>query len=163
VLADYEGGSRLASNLFGAGEGPGTYTDFTVPSTGTITVIVAGSGDDGATGTFTITYRQDVTGTLASGVPVKVDLTVPGQNADYTFSATAGQHVTVATSSANVSGYLVLADYEGGSRLASNLFGAGEGPGTYTDFTVPSTGTITVIVAGSGDDGATGTFTITYR
>jgi hypothetical protein len=101
-----------------------------------------------------------VGGQLHSGVPVAGSVTT-ADGTEYTFAAKAGQHVTVAISNANVSGALVLADYEGGSSLASVVFGSAKGTAGYTDFTVPSTGTVTVSVAGLIDDGATGTFT--YR
>jgi hypothetical protein len=65
------------------------------------TTVVIGPWNAGATGSFTLTMARDLTGTLASGTAVRPNLRFGGQHADYTFTAVAGQHVTVAAFNGN--------------------------------------------------------------
>ncbi len=154
-------GTNLGSTTFSTSA---TYVDFTpnVYQAGTITVVVS-QYNSGATGSFTLTYSTDVSGTLTSGSPVKVAIKYLGQNADYTFKGVAGQHVTLQITNPMVSS---------GESLQINAYDASGGniggatfstSATYVDFTpnVYQAGTITVVVS-QYNSGATGSFTITY-
>lgn len=65
-----------------------------LPQSGTYSVILIPGG--GGTLAGTLTLSSDAIGTLASGLPTGVNLTRAGQNARYTFSATAGETAVVA-------------------------------------------------------------------
>ena len=64
-----------------------------LPVTGTYSIIVQPSS--GATGTQRLWMSHDVTGSIASGVPLGVALALPGQNARLTFAGTAGMLVAL--------------------------------------------------------------------
>src|SRR5205807_9602770 len=81
-----------------------TEIDFTPTFTqaGTTTVVIS-PYNSGTTGSFTLTYAKDVTGSLTSGVATTGTIKYAGQHADYTFTAVVGQHVTLAITSPHVS------------------------------------------------------------
>ncbi len=57
---------------------------------------------DNSVGSSTLTYAADLDkGALGDGVPVTTTITTMAQNANYTFAATAGAHVTISISAAN--------------------------------------------------------------
>jgi hypothetical protein len=129
---------------------------------GTITVVVS-PYNSGATGSFTLTYSTDVTGTLTSGTPVNGALKYEGQNADYTFTGVAGQHVTLAITKPEVTSgdSLQINAYDAsGANLDSTTFSTSP---TEIDFapTTYEAGTITVVIS-QYNSGATGSFTLTY-
>jgi hypothetical protein len=140
---------------------PDTYLDFVLPFTGTVTAVVVGCNNDGATGTFTITYAKDITWALSSGVSGHPKLKVAGQDAVYTFKGKGGSHVTLAVTEATNSDCLQLSASEPDEPWGPVDFDTTT-PDTYLDFVLPFTGTVTAVVAGCNNDGATGTFTITY-
>ena len=73
---------------------PGCSASLTnLPATGTYTVRVTPQGAQ--TMSFNLTLSQDVTGTLTAGTPATATLSVPGKQALYTFTATAGQTVAL--------------------------------------------------------------------
>jgi YD repeat-containing protein len=81
---------------------PGFYDAVTLPVTGTYTLIVDPSGTRSGTVTIALQSFSDIVGTITpNGPAVTVTTTVPGQNAVYTFSATAGQKVSAIVNSAN--------------------------------------------------------------
>ena len=118
----------------------------------------------GATGSFTLTYAKDVTGTLSSGTAVNGTLKYQGQHADYTFTGVAGQEVTLAITNPMMTlpgTYLQINAYDAsGDNLAGTTFNVSP---TEVDFTPTSTeaGTITVVIS-PYNTGATGSFTLTY-
>jgi hypothetical protein len=76
-----------------------TDINFAPSETGLVTVVVSPDGYEctpASSSTFSLTYAKDVTGTLKSGVPVKVHLKYEGQNGAYTFAAVANQEVSLA-------------------------------------------------------------------
>ncbi len=161
INASDKSGVSLGSTTFGTSP---TYVDFTPTSTeaGTITVVVS-QYNSGATGSFTLTYATDVTGTLTSGSPVNGTIAYMGQNADYTFKGVAGQHITLQITNPMVSSgeSLQINAYDASdANLGGTTFSTGA---TYVDFTPTSTeaGTITVVVS-QYNSGATGSFTLTY-
>src|SRR5262249_15237673 len=64
----------------------------TLPVSGSYTVLIDPSGNGTGQTTVNLYNVVDVTGTLTlGGSAVNVSITVPGQNASYTFSGTTGQ------------------------------------------------------------------------
>jgi hypothetical protein len=136
----------------------------TAGQAGTTTVIIS-PYNTGATGSFTLTYATDVTGVLTSGVATKGTLKYEGQNADYTFTAVAGKHVTLAITSPVVSpsgDELQMFVYDSSGAVVAGRGWIGTVP-TELDYTPTAgqAGTTTVIIS-PYNTGATGSFTLTY-
>ena len=139
--------------------------DFTPTSSqaGPTKVEIAGWNDDGATGTFDLTYATDMTGGLKSGVPVPVVIKFAGQEAYYTFNAVAGRAVALAISNPNVSAQFGIAAFDSSGAQVANWTAFTTTP-VDVDFTPTASqaGPTKVEIAGWKDDGATGTFTLKY-
>ena len=142
----------------------------TAAEAGTTTVIVRPStANPAATGSFTITYAKDVTGKLTSGKARNGAIASEGQRAEYTFTAVAGKHVTVAITQADVMPYpqqlsIQAFDRKGAADTKPVDFGDNN---NHVDINFTATaaeaGTTTVIVRPStANPAATGSFTITY-
>jgi YD repeat-containing protein len=128
-------------------------------TTWTYTVNVDPSGN--STGTTTLTAYDvpaDVTGTITpGGASQAASLNTPGQNAQYTFSGTAGQRVSLKVDPNAPTGTVSIKKPDG-STLASTPSGVSTGfidatslptTGTYTVFADPSeanTGNVTVTI-----------------
>ena len=169
-------GTRLQMNVYdssGAQDANGviitaypTEIDFTpTADQAGLTTVVISPYDFETTGSFTLTYATDVTGSLKSGVAVNGDITIAGQHADYTFKAVVGKHVTLAITNPNVS--------PPGSRLQMNVYdssGAQDANGvivsttpTEIDFTpTADEAGLTTVVISPYDFETTGSFTLTY-
>ncbi len=169
-------GHRLQLNVYNASGNPDagaavfstapTEIDFTPNrnQTGATTVVVS-PYDGGATGSFTLTYATDVTGTLTSGTPVTGALRYAGTQAVYSFTAVQGKHVTLALTATSAT--------PAGNRLQLNVYNASGNPDaggvvfsttpTEIDFTptAEDAGATTVVVK-SYDAETTGHFTLTY-
>lgn len=121
----------------------------TLPVSGTYTVVIDPSG--AATGQATVTLFNvvDATGTLTLGGPaVNVSITVPGQNANLTFSGTTGQQATVRVSGSTMSCVRVTLLKPDGSSLTST-FSCG-GTFNLATQTLPVDGTYSITVDPSG-------------
>ena len=143
-----------------------TEVDFTptADEAGATTVLIS-PYTTGATGSFTLTYATDVTGVLTSGTPVTSALKFGGQHADFTFTAVAGKHVTLAITKPLVS--------PSGANLrmeVENSSGSSDVSGVYinttsteVDFTptADEAGVTTVFITPYTFE-ATGSFTLTY-
>jgi len=143
-----------------------TEIDFTpsAAEAGTTTVVIS-AYNGGATGSFTLTYATDVTGTLTSGVPVNGALSYGGQHADYTFTAVAGKHVTLAITNPKVNptgDSLQMQVYDASGAPDAGAVGITTSP-TEIDFTpsAAEAGATTVVIS-PYSFGATGSFTLTY-
>lgn len=138
--------------------------DFTVPSgsDGSFFVTLSPYSSSSATGSFSLVYAPDVTGSLTSLQPVTPSITVPGQQLDYTFTGVAGQHETVAVSSTTPGApAFVLEIFDAaGDRIANSVPFTTNGE---ADFTVSysEAGTLHAIVSPYGNI-ATGTFSMTF-
>jgi YD repeat-containing protein len=117
-----------------------------LPTTGTYTIMV----DPETTGVGSIPMTlydvpPDTTGSITiGGSAVSVTTTVPGQNASLSFSANAGQKVSLNVSGSTISlGDIYIKD-RWGANLGSLLFGTGTG---FMDtVTLPSTGSYSISV-----------------
>jgi hypothetical protein len=161
----YDSGGAADANGVYISTSP-TEIDFTPTSTeaGTTTVVIS-PYNSGTTGSFTLTYATDVTGTLTSGVAVNGALKYAGRHAVYTFTAVTGEHVTLAITNPDVS--------PAGDNLQMQVFdasGAADANGVYIstspteiDFTPTSTeaGKTTVVISPYNFE-TTGSFTLTY-
>jgi hypothetical protein len=137
------------------------YCDFTTPIAGTWKAVVAPNG--GSTGSMTLTFANDVaTQPLTSGTPVATTIKFEGQNAGYTFAATANAHVTFQVTNFNFSdngsgGDLYLNFFEpGSSAVYTSCYFSSNG---YCDFTPPLTGTWSATL--DPPDASTGSLTLT--
>jgi YD repeat-containing protein len=118
----------------------------TLPSTGTYTIVLDPVLND--TGTTTLTLYNvpaDATGTLTSGNSLGVNITTPGQNASLTFSATAGQQLSVDLTGSTIQSSGVAVYRPDGTALVSPFIAS---PGeTFIDGTaIPVTGTYTLVI-----------------
>ena len=135
----------------------------TASQAGVTAVEITQNSGDGATGTFTLTYAKDVTGQLASGISKNIDIAYGGQDADYTFTAVAGHHLTLSISNPHVSGQLNIGAFDSSGAEVAGWTGFSTGP-IEVDFTPTASqaGLTTVVVAQNSGDAATGTFALTY-
>jgi YD repeat-containing protein len=163
-------GKQLASNTC---TGATAFMDGqNLPITGTYTLGV----DPGATtGSVNLTLNNatDVTGTIAFGTPITATTTVPGQNARYTFNATAGQRVSLNLTGSTYTGcngvVVSILKPDGTTLGSTGLCNTATGfldslmistGGTYTVLVDPqgtATGSITVLLNSFAD--VTGTIT----
>jgi hypothetical protein len=124
--------------------GTGAYMDATtLPATGTYKIFVNPSAQDTGNITLTLYDATNISGTITPGTPVTATLT-PGQNAQYTFSGTAGQKISLDLTSVSIT----LADVDikkpDGSSLTSVYVGTG---GEFIQpVSLPTTGTYTIVV-----------------
>jgi large repetitive protein len=139
-----------------------TVTLGNLPVSGTYSFVVAPNATPG-TGTFDATLVGDVSAALAvDGDPANVALTGAGQQATFTFAATAGQSVSVGITNLNLSGgaNATLRLFNPGGTLITQLTcAAADGGCSATTGTPAATvsGTYTAVVTPSNS--ATGTFT----
>ena len=79
--------------------GPTAFRDvFTLPATGTYTITVDPRVQQTGTLTFLLSPVADNTGTTAIGTPTTITTTTIGENAERTFTGTAGQKLTLQVS-----------------------------------------------------------------
>lgn len=143
-----DGTNLVVNNCIGSGSS-GFIDTQTLPTTGTYTVFV--NPANATTGSVNITLYDivDVTGTLTiNGGAVPVTITIPGQNAQLTFSGTSGQQVTVRVTSNTMSTVTVKLLKPDGTTLTSSTSSAGSF--NLATQTLPTTGTYTVTIDPSG-------------
>src|SRR5262249_7847743 len=134
---------------------------FTLPVTGTYTVLLDPQGTYTGSTTLSVNNDADMTGTITIGGPsVQVPASgslVPGENAYLTFSGTSGQSVTVQFTNNTVSSVGVALLDPNNSTVTSNYSGAA----TFSmqSSSLPSTGTYTIKIDPQGS--TTGSMTVT--
>jgi YD repeat-containing protein len=148
------GGAQLTSSSCTSG------TTFVNSVTETVTGTYTIGIDPGASaGSINIALTPDVSSVITAGTPLTVTTTSPGQSARYTFTGTAGQHVSLSITNSTYAGCLALSASilkSDGSTLGSN---STCGSTLYIDsVTLPSTGTYTVLVDPQGS--STGSATL---
>ena len=133
-----------------------------LPTTGTYTILILPGTTSSLSATMTLT--SDVTATLtANGAAQAFTSVRPGQNARYTFNATAGQNLSLLFSGDTFPGYTYIWVNKPDGTYVSYAFPqySGTGPGMNGIIplaNLPVTGTYTVFVAPS--DAATGTVSL---
>lgn len=162
-------GQVLWSTNFGTNGG---FLDtMTLPVNGTYAVVLEQNGSN-STGSVSFTISNvpaDLSGTMTPGTPVSVNLPNKGQNANYTFSATANQQATVSlTNSSFFLAYASILYSDGTTLYGPTSFGSGNstvGPvtlpvaDTYTFRVDPYgkyTGSLTMTLTLSGGGGDAG-------
>src|SRR5262249_26560209 len=124
-----------------------TFLDvITLPSTGTYTILLDPVLNDTGTSTLTLyNVPADVTGTLTSGNSALVNITTPGQNASFTFSATAGQQLSLDLTGSTIPSYGAAVYKPDGTALVQPFIG--EFSEAFVDSTtIPVTGTYTLSI-----------------
>ena len=143
----YKPDALLFASVNCATDGKGCATNLeNLPVTGTYSIIVQPSS--GATGTQRLWLSHDVAGIVASGVPLGVALSRPGQNARLTFAGTAGALVAlqvraVATNPPGQGVLVIVSQPDKSLVVYTHLTGAGQ---TLVAPPLPVTGTYTVFL-----------------
>ncbi len=150
-------GNTIA-NLF-VGAATGFREVFTLPTTGTYTITVDPQDQFDGTLTFELNDVPDNAGTTAIGTPTTVTTTTVGEVAVRSFTATAGQRVTLSVTGNDIDQGDVTVRNPSGGTVAS-LFVA-EAMGFRDTFTLPVTGTYTITV--DPRDPFVGTLTFTLN
>jgi hypothetical protein len=145
----------LASATFGSFGG---FLDTTtLPTTGTYTIVVDLQGR--LTGNVTVRLYNvpaDVTGTIAFGASTTVSTTVPGQNATVTFTAAAGQRMSLRIGPTCCTTAISVLKPNSSTLIGPMTIGT---LGGFIDTTVlPTAGTYTIVVDSQG--AATGSITL---
>jgi len=136
----------LTTSSFYSWQGDIFYEPQVLPVSGTYTILVASL--DGTTGGMNLTpydVPADTTGTIAiGGLPVTVILS-PGQNNTLSFSATAGQKISISTSNSAISACDVVVRKPDGSQVGG-IFPAGTGTSFMDTVVLPVTGQYSIVV-----------------
>jgi len=129
-----------------------TFIDIpSLPSTGTYTILLhPASGQNGSV-TLQLNNVSDVSGTITiDGPPVNVTTTLPSQNANLTFNATAGQRVIINLSNSTFSScYFGLYAPPGGGPiipLPPKQYYDCTSPNSFLE-TLPMSGTYTIVIS----------------
>ncbi|MGO8957239.1 MAG: IPT/TIG domain-containing protein [Streptosporangiaceae bacterium] len=138
-----------------------TYLSLTPTESGTYKLVLAPYNGDGVTGAVLFTYAKDIQGgTLTSGVPVTTTIHYAGQQAIYSFAATAGMPVSIDITETTLTADAVLSVYDPiGTFITSTNVGSSP---TSLTFTPSESGTYELVLAPYYGDGATGTVVFTY-
>ena len=120
-----------------------------LPANGTYTIVIDPSGAGTGQTTTNLYNVTDVTGSVTiGGTALLVTTSVPGQNANITFSGTLGQQATVRLASSTFSCVTVTLVKPDGTNLTS-LFSC-SGTFNLATQTLPATGTYTIKIDPSG-------------
>jgi RHS repeat-associated protein len=136
----------------------------TLPTTGIYSVVIAPIGSQGGTGSTNVLLSvfSEQAATITSGIPVPVVISIPGQEALFTFSGTAGQLASVQISNSTFPGCVAM-NFSilnpDGSTLATQS--TCTNTGFLNPVTLPTTAIYTLVIAPVGSEGGTGTATAT--
>jgi Bacterial Ig domain/von Willebrand factor type D domain len=154
-VRDPSGSFIAALSLSGA---TGFRDTFTLAVTGTYTITVDPQGQLTGSLTFTLGAVPNDTGTTAIGTPTTVTIGTAGQNAVRSFTATAGQSVSLTVTGNTIAGVELDVRNPSGSIIASlSLSGA---TGSRSAFVLPVSGTYTITVDPQAQLVGTLTFTL---
>jgi RHS repeat-associated protein len=144
-------GTEVSSSEKGFGTSTELDGPFTLPATGTYTILVRPTGEDSGSVKLTAYKANEVTGSLSpstSGASETVSLPVPGQKAKYSVSATAGEEVSLKVSEFSFTSWVWLEWYNPeGKWMTEKGF---NGSGFMEPVVLPTTGTYTLAVKPSG-------------
>jgi RHS repeat-associated protein len=153
-------GTQLDASVL-MGTGNNFYDSVTMPAAGTYTLLVDPFGARTGSMTLTAYDAPDVLGTISpsmAGDSKLETMAVPGQNARVTFSGTANEQITLTVTGSTVSaGGISLLAPDG--TTVGGQFAIGTGDWSPLPFTLPSTGTYTVLLDPSNE--LTGHLTLT--
>ncbi|HEX6047587.1 MAG TPA: IPT/TIG domain-containing protein [Pyrinomonadaceae bacterium] len=131
-----------------------------LPVNGTYTILIDPSGSGTGSATTNAYNVVDVSGSVTiNGTAFALNITVPGQNANITFSGTASQLATVRIASSTISCMTVTLLKPDGTSLTST-FNCG-GTFNLAQQTLPTTGTYTIKVDPSGANLGTANVSVT--
>jgi hypothetical protein len=155
-------GSNLIGTTNIGGANLGFIDQQLLPANGIYTIVIDPQGTN--TGNFNVTLYNvvDISGTLTVGTSTPVNITVPGQNASFTFDGTAGQQVSLAvtgvsmTPTTNTNIFIYNPD---GSVLASDTVYSWMNQIVIDALSLPSSGTYRVFADPGG--ASTGTLNLT--
>src|SRR6185369_8569325 len=144
-------GTSLASTGICNGA-TGFMDSFTLPATGTYTVLVNPQGTTTGSVTLLMNTFTDVSGTISVGTPVTATTTVAGQNARYTFSGTAGQQMSMNFSGNTYVGCnaVVISVLQPSGASVGSAGICNSTTGSLNSITLPVTGTYTILVDPQG-------------
>ena len=149
-------GTQLASTSVGT-TGGGLEPPSTLPTTGTYTIVVDPVGTN--TGNITLKLMSYLSGTLnLNGAATVSTISTIGQNAQYTFTGTTGQWVSLGMTGVTIAFSTVTLWKPDGTALASITVGTAGGS-LDAPTALPTTGIYTVTVNPSGAN--TGAMTLT--
>lgn len=157
-VVDPTGATIVAPTFMTTG---GMFVDWVAATTGTYTIVVDPQRDNTGSLTLTVTAPPaDVTGTLTpGGAPLTITVSTPGQNAQVTFTATAGQRVSLGMTSVTIASSTVTIRKPNGGTLASTIVSTSGG---FIDTNaLVDAGTYTIVVDPSGNN--TGSMTLTLH
>ncbi len=117
---------------------------FTLPTTGTYTITIDPRDVQVGTQTFTLSSVPDNTGTTAIGTPTMVTIGTIGEVAVRTFTATAGQNVTLTVTGNSIAGVDLIVRNPSGGVIAT-LFASGA-TAFRPEFNLPVSGAYTITV-----------------
>ncbi len=124
-----------------------------LPVTGTYTIEVVGDGGPGSASLQLFSVVEENLTTSIGGPPVDVTLQVPGQDANITFSANAGQWVSVVPSNLTFAGCVNIELLNPDGSWANSLFACD--PSDVMDATqLTQSGTYSIFVDGIGATGS---------
>ena len=138
----------LVLNPFNVGTDGGATDSITLPVAGTYSIVV--DPNDTYTGSMTLLLSADLNIPITiDGSPVNLSFSRVGQNAQLTFSGTAGQRVSVGMGPSTIGfwnwGTFVSAKNPDGSTLLTTMDIGTDGTGSNT-LSLPSTGTYSILV-----------------
>jgi RHS repeat-associated protein len=147
----------FVANLFLSGSS--AFRDvFTLPVTGSYTITIDPDVQNTGALTFTLNHVPVNTGATAIGVPTTVVIGAAGENAVRTFTAMAGQRVTLSVTGNTIAG-VNLAVRQPNTTLVGSLFVSG--PSGFRDaMTLPVTGTYTITIDPTEQNTGELTFTL---
>ena len=128
---------------------------FTLPSTGTFLLSVAGQNGNNASVNYSFEVFQNVDPTVPGSLPLTASGTIanPGDEASFTFTGSAGQRIFVDGIATSINGLNAMLTDPFGNQIFNNNASIDEGP-----FTLSLPGTYTLTVYSSGTSKATGNY-----
>ena len=146
-------GTTLGSTTIDYQSGVAFMDSITVPTTGIYTLVIDPLGWSTGTVTEQLFLFNDQSGTITLGTSQSTSVSIPGQNAKYTFSGSAGQQISMILSNSNffdpcrfcstLTGTIVNPD---GTTLGSTTVDYQSGAAFMDSVSLPTTGTYTLIM-----------------
>lgn len=141
-------GSTLISGTT-AYQGNFIFGPVSLPTTGTYTVVISPGINSGSTNVL-VSLFSNQTGTITSGTPDNVTITIPGQEAVLSFSGTSGQSASVQINNSTFTGGAYNVGVSILNPNGSTLYSSTtmyQGNFSFGPVTLPTTGTYTIVIA----------------